>query len=148
MTSLRIWLVAALFCFSLGCGDDDGSTDSGMADAGDMDTGSNDDAGEDDAGGDDAGEDDAGGDDAGEDDAGDVDASAGTPCGDETCNPETQICFECACGGPTSFTCMDVPDGCSEDRTCGCVGTELCTEGLASCTDRGDNHVFCDTGLD
>jgi len=113
-----------------------------MVDTGTSDTGG-DDAGDDDAGGDDAGGDDAGGDDAGE-----ADASTGTPCGDMMCDPATEICFECACGGPTSISCVPVPEACDEDRTCTCIGPELCTSGLMECSDTSDNHVFCDTGLD
>ena len=116
-------------------------TDSGTSDTGGSDVGSGD-AGGDDAGGDDAGDDDAGSDDAG------ADASTGTPCGETMCDPATEVCFECACGGPMSFSCTPVPSACSEDRSCTCIGPELCTTGLMECTDRGDNHVFCDTGLD
>jgi hypothetical protein len=43
---------------------------------------------------------------------------------------------------------MPVPAGCEADRTCACIADSLCGEPTWSCTDIGDNALFCDKGLD
>jgi hypothetical protein len=153
MNRFMIVSVSFLFTvFAFGCGDDgtpaDGSTDTSTPiDSTTTDTGTPTDTGITDTGTPtDTGITDTGTPTDGGADTGASDA--GTPCGADVCNPATEICFECACGGPTSFECMPVPSDCTSDRTCECIGPELCTSGLAVCTDRGDNHVYCDTGLD
>jgi hypothetical protein len=84
-------------------------------------------------------------------DAGAIDAGASqTPCGDMVCDRATQLCVDCACGGPDTFTCVPIPTGCESDRTCACVAGTVCpdTPPTIACFDTADNTVFCDTGLD
>ncbi len=163
MASIRTSILALALALSLvACGDDGVASDTGTGSdtgtAGDTgtssDTGTAGDTGTDTGTAGDtgtSGDTGTAGDTGASADASDTGTSgdaSGTPCGTETCDPATEVCFECACGGPTSFTCMAVPSACSADRTCSCLGSMLCTTGLAMCTDRSDNHIYCDTGLD
>jgi hypothetical protein len=74
-----------------------------------------------------------------------------TPCGSGTCDYDSEICVACNCGGPTSYQCVAVPAGCEGDRSCGCVGEDICSFATvaASCMDQSDdNTVLCESGLD
>lgn len=95
-----------------------------------------------------------GGDDAADIDSAPPDApsSAMTGCGDLSCDRATSVCVSCECGGPTSFTCEPIPEGCESDRTCDCLAATLCapTEAnpIAMCSEQADNAIDCDRGLD
>ncbi len=74
-----------------------------------------------------------------------------TPCGTDSCDRDTEVCVACNCGGPTSFQCVALPTGCEDDRSCGCVGDDICAFASvpASCEDQPeDNTVLCESGLD
>ena len=75
-------------------------------------------------------------------------AGSTTRCGPETCQRATEICVSGSFGGPSSIGCRSVPPRCVNDRSCSCVAATYCNVGLAICTEPGDNHIDCETGLD
>jgi len=74
------------------------------------------------------------------------DGAAGTACGAESCDPLTQICVVKGPVGPTyNYTCMTVPTGCEQDRSCACVAATFCTGAFDTCSDgQVANTVTCD----
>ena len=82
----------------------------------------------------------------------DAPSSAMTGCGELSCDSATSVCVSCECGGPTSFSCEPIPEGCESDRECDCLADTLCapteTNPIAICSDQADNVIDCDRGLD
>jgi hypothetical protein len=82
----------------------------------------------------------------------DAPPSSATTCGNLSCDRATSVCVACECGGPTSFTCEPIPEGCDSSRTCSCLAPTLCaptaTNPFAMCRDTADNTIDCDRGLD
>jgi hypothetical protein len=136
---MRYLIFFVIGLVSVACGGDDspppgdGGPDGGTrADGGGVDGGT-------------GGEDGGGGSDGGMSTDG---ATPGTECGTETCDPATEVCVEGNFGGPTRIGCEDVPPGCEADRTCACLAPTYCNTGLMMCSLTGNNHIFCETGLD
>jgi hypothetical protein len=84
-------------------------------------------------------------------DGGTADAGASiTPCpptAEEGCPRATEVCVQRGPIGPSiASECRPVPGGCEGDRSCDCLEPELCPEGTFSCSEPGDNVIFCDNG--
>jgi hypothetical protein len=70
-----------------------------------------------------------------------------TPCGSKICDSAREICVGRYPMGPTTgYACASVPNSCSEDRTCDCLGKILCTGGMWNeCFDEQEspNTILC-----
>ena len=83
----------------------------------------------------------------GDDGGSGVDAPQTTGCGTgPPCDYATQICVVSTPIGPgEAYECMPLPGGCVSNRTCGCVGSALCTSPFDTCSDRDPpNTVACE----
>ena len=68
-----------------------------------------------------------------------------TPCGEDWCDPAEDVCVTRTGGIGIFSSCEKVPDGCLDDRTCGCLGADLCEAPYTACTvDAEANTVSCD----
>jgi len=74
-------------------------------------------------------------------------ADAGTTaCGTKTCNAATEICVETVQQIGPKYDCKAVPAGCESDRTCACLGAQVCDQSpYLTCGDgaAGSNKVSC-----
>lgn len=70
-----------------------------------------------------------------------------TPCGPSglTCDAATEVCVAQTPIGPAIvYDCLPVPEGCEEDRSCGCAGAVLCESPFDVCSETGPNQLQCE----
>ena len=61
-------------------------------------------------------------------------------CGDKGCDPLTEVCV-IQQAHTTEHLCLPVPPGCEMDRSCACLGDDLCTGTFNACVDSWVNDV-------
>jgi len=71
------------------------------------------------------------------------------PCGDETCDRGSEICRGTIVpvGQEMTHRCVPLPPECDLDRTCGCLGSQVCNGELSDCLDVEEGRVTCHCSL-
>lgn len=67
----------------------------------------------------------------------------GTRCGEERCDPMSEICVRHQLGIRVTHECAALPDGCDEERGCAACDS-VCEAPADTCADsEADNTVVC-----